>query len=414
MRRLLALFAAGVTIGVLAAVTFGVPVRLTPALAAPDRAAAQGAQAGRVATTVSQPVPLTPCEPAPLLERAAQVLMVGLPGVSSAQDPLAQEVTAVGVGAVFLNDSNVVSAEQVRDLTFELKAAAIHPLLVGTDEEAGRVSTFRPLIGATSSPRTLATTMEPSQVRDFAADLGADLASLGINLDLAPVADLDDGPSSGVIGDRSFAAQPMTAAKYAMAFSRGLSDAGVIPVVKHFPGHGRAAEDVHKQAASVTTPIEDLLAYDIQPFVTLIDAGAPVVMVGHVEYDALDATLPASLSRMSYRLLRDLGFEGVAITDSLGMGAIHRRWDYPDAAVKALAAGADLVLVTDGRQARAIRDGVADAVRAGTLDEDRLNEAAARVLTLKGVAPEPITCAAVDGPPAQGVADRTPLPTAGG
>lgn len=332
------------------------------------------------------------CVAGSLRSRAAQVLVVGLPGVTSSDEPLAQEVLALGVGGVFVNDSNVFDSVQIRTLSDGLRAASKLPLMVATDEESGRVSSFRALIGATSSPRTMAATQTLAEARAYAEQMGSQLAALGVNTDLAPVADLDAGLSSGLIGDRSFSSDPLVAAEYAEAFARGLSDAGVVPVVKHFPGHGGTVTDVHKRDATIGTTLEDLLSADVMPFVGLIEAGAPIVMVGHPRYLALDPQMPASLSPATYRLLRDLGFEGVALTDSIGMGAIHRRWDFPEAAVKSLAAGADAVLATDGTHTKAMVRAIVRAVKRGTLDENRLDEAVARMLTLKGVDPAELTC----------------------
>lgn len=377
------LFALGTAAGLVGAFFVPTPAvglsRRPPAAASPQPIAA--AQA-----------PAPECVSGSLRARAAQVLVVGLPGVTSASEPLATEVVELGVGGVFINDSNVFDAIQVRALSDGLRAASRFPLLVTTDEEAGRVSSFRTLMGATSSPRTLAATRSPAQVRTYAAGFGADLAGLGMNADLAPVADLDDGLSSGVIGDRSFSADPMIAGEYAEAFANGLTDAGLLPVAKHFPGHGATLDDVHKRGVTVATPLEELLATDVMPFVGLIEAGVPIVMMGHPTYLALDPKFPASMSPAAYDLLRNLGFQGVAMTDSIGMGAIHRRWDFPEAAAKAVAAGADAVLATDGRQATVMVDAIVKAVRKGTLDEGRLDEAVARMLTLKGVDPAVLTC----------------------
>ena len=368
----------------------------TPAVGSARSSAPRNPQAD----TAVHEAAVSDCVTGPLRSRAAQVLVVGLPGVTSADEPLAQEVLKLGVGGVFVNDSNVFDSVQVRMLSDGLRAASKLPLIVATDEESGRVSTFRALIGATSSPRTLAATQTLAEVRAYAEDLGSALADLGVNADLAPVADLDAGPSSGVIGDRSFSSDPMVAAQYAEAFARGLSDAGLLPVAKHFPGHGGTVSDVHKRGATIGTTLEDLLSSDVMPFVGLIEAGTPIVMVGHPRYLALDASMPASLSGATYRLLRDLGFEGVAMTDSLGMGAINRRWDFPEAAVLAVAAGADAVLATDGTQARAMVTAIVRAVKRGTLDENRLDEAVARMLTLKGVDPAELTCGTAGPRPA--------------
>lgn len=369
------------------------------------RASAQGtASAGAVAApepaAAVQATPPSNCTPASLTLRAAQTLVVGVPHVVSPTDPLALEVLSLGVGGVFINEGNALDAEQVQALTRGLRAGSTLPLLVTTDEESGRVSSFRHLIGSTSSPRTLAGARSAADVRAYAAELGAQLADLGLNSDLAPVADLDGGVSTGVIGDRAFSDDPLVAGEYAQAFAAGLADAGLLPVVKHFPGHGAAVEDVHSRGATVDTPLEDLLSNDVLPFIDAIEAGAPIIMVGHPTYTALDADKPASVSRASYRLLRDLGFKGVAMTDSLGMGAIHRRWDFPRAAVLSLRAGADAVLATDGRHAANMVDAIVEAVQSGDLSERRLDQAVARMLALKGIDPAIMTCTQVVEMPA--------------
>jgi beta-N-acetylhexosaminidase len=332
------------------------------------------------------------CTPAPLAERAAAVLTVGLPGVETADDPLAEQVMALGVGGVFLNHDNVVDAEQVTELLAGLRQRSPRPLAVSTDEESGRVAVTRKVVGAGPSPRRMAAQQSPEQVRAFAAELGGKLAALGVDVDLAPLLDLDDGPYSGVVGDRSFSADPQTATEYGLAFSRGLTDAGVQPTVKHFPGQGRSEADTHAEAAVVQAPLSELRSTDLLPFQEAIDAGAPVIMLNHLGYAALDPDLPASLSPQAYELLREMGFEGVAMTDSLGMGAVNLRWDFPEAAVRAIEAGADVALATDGRQAERMRDALVDAVDAGRLPEARLTEAAARATALAGGDVETMTC----------------------
>jgi beta-N-acetylhexosaminidase len=383
-----ALFVIGAGIG-LAAST----IAPTGAAAVPERVAIGDPPAQPAADIEPVDTVDDGCTPALLRQRAAQVLVVGIPDAVTVDAAVVADVLALGVGGVFINDSNVEDSEQVTALLTGMRALASLDLLITTDEEAGRVSTFRDLIGFTSSPRTLAARSTPDEVRTFARDLGVNLAALGLNSDLAPVADLDDGPAQGVIGDRAFSADPMVAATYAEAFAAGLTDAGLIPVAKHFPGLGGAGEDVHRKRARVTTPLEQMMGTDVLPFVGLIDAGVPVVMLSHAVYEALDPRRPASLSSASYGLLRDLGFEGVAMTDSLGMGAIHRRWDFPEAAVLAVQAGADAVLATDGTQAAAMADALVAAVEDGTLPEHRLDEAVARMLALKGLDPLLLTCA---------------------
>lgn len=362
--------------------------------AAVDRFAAQPAPVGQAAATPEPPS----CVPAPLERRAAAVLVVGLPGVLRADDALAQQVTALGVGGVFLSESNITSAEQTRALAAGLRASAGGTLLVSTDEESGRVSTTRHVIGSGPSPRRMAATQTPDEVRARAAEIGAQLRDLGVDLDLAPLLDLDDGPAGGIVGDRAFGADPVAVTQYGLAFSAGLADAGVTPTVKHFPGHGRSTTDTHAESEVVDAPLGELRTTDLVPFQHAVDAGAPVVMLNHLQYAALDADLPASLSPAAYDLLRDMGFEGVAITDSVGMGAVNLRWDFPEAAVLAVGAGADAVLTTDGNQAARMRDALVAAVQQGRVPEERLSEAAARVTALAGGDPVAMSCLDVELP----------------
>jgi beta-N-acetylhexosaminidase len=357
-----------------------------------------GGTATAGATSSAAPSPPPACTPAPLAERAATVLLVGLPGVTTADDPLAAEVVDLGVSGIFLNHDNVVSAEQVEALAAGLRERAGRPFLVSTDEESGRVAVTRKIVGAGPSPRRLAAQRTPEQVREFARELGSSLAALGVDLDLAPLLDLDDGPSGGIVGDRSFSADPQEAAEYGLAFSRGLADAGVHPTVKHFPGQGRSDADTHRGTDVVDARLDDLRATDLVPFQQAIDAGVPVVMLNHLTYTELDPDLPASLAPAAYALLREMGFQGVAMTDSLGMGSVHRYWDFPVSAVMATAAGADVALATDGRQAVRMRDALVEAVLSGQLPEQRLTEAAGRATALAGGDPQALACSEAVSP----------------
>jgi beta-N-acetylhexosaminidase len=343
-----------------------------------DGDAGDGAQEPAVALPAS-------CADLPLRRLAALVLVVGMPDVTDPADPLVAELSRLGVGGVFLTGYNVTSASQVDALIGALQRGPAPAPLITTDEERGRVSSFRSLLGATSSPRTMAATMTPAQVRADARRLGRSLTGLGVDWNFAPLADLDDGPATGVIGDRTFGATPRTAGRYAQAFARGLGDAGILATAKHFPGHGAVPPDVdpHSRTVPSTASPRQLRTRHLPPFEQLVADGVPVVMLSHVTYDHLDRRRPASMSPAAYRLLRATGFDGVAITDSVGMGAVHRRWKFPAAAEQAVRAGADAVLATDGTKARRMRNRLVDAVLQGRLPRHRLVEAAARVLALR-------------------------------
>ena len=360
-----------------------------PAAEVPREAAAPASPA---------PSPSPACTPAPLERRAAATLVVGIPGVTTADDALGRSVVDLGVGGLFLSEPNVESEEQVTALVAGLRARAGRPLLVSTDEESGRVAVTREIVGAGPSPRRLAREQTPAQVREYARGIGTRLKAVGVDLDLAPLLDLDATAPRGIIGDRSFSADPEVAAEYGLAFSAGLLDAGVRPTVKHFPGQGRSTIDTHAEGDVVEATVEELQLTDLLPFQAAIDAGAPVVMLNHLGYSALDPDLPASLSPKAYALLRAMGFEGVAMTDSVGMGAVNLRFDFDRAAVMAVAAGVDAVLATDGRQALRMRDAIVAAVGDGSLPESRLSEAAARVTALAGGDPMAMSCLAVTTP----------------
>ena len=338
------------------------------------------------------------CVPVPLEQRAAQVLVVGLPGATVSSDAMVDEILDVGVGGVLITSPNVESSAQVGQFVSDLRALAGRPLVITAGEESGRVATFRDVLGSTPSARSLAATRSPEEVRDLAEEVGSGLAALGVDLDLAPVVDLDDGPAGAIIGDRSFSADPATASTYGLAWAQGLAAAGVRPTAKHFPGHGRVTGDSHIELPTVDASLEELQESDLVPFADLIDAGVPVVMLDHIAYTIFDPHLPASLSPKAYELLREMGFEGVAMTDSVGMGAVNLQYSFPEAAVLSVAAGADAVLTTDGSQARAMRDALVDAVGSGELPQARLDEAAARMVALAGGDAQAATCRSVELP----------------
>ncbi|MDP1807514.1 MAG: glycoside hydrolase family 3 N-terminal domain-containing protein [Acidimicrobiales bacterium] len=349
-------------------------------------------------TTTTEPA----CIPqATLRERAARVLIMGMPEVTEASHPLPVELMQMGVGGVLITGGNVDTRAQITKLTGDLKRAARNGLIVSTDEEPGRVTSFGHIIGNTFSARRLAATGTTEAMRNLAREQATELAAMGITLDLAPVADLDAGPATNTIGDRSFSADPAIAARYAYAYALGLTDRGVDPVIKHFPGRARAEGDDHVGRIVSNESMADLRENDLKPFADLVAKGAPVVMMSNVDYTAIEPNTPASLSAKAYSMLREMGFKGVAITDSIGMGAVNQRWDWSEAAVKAIASGADGVLSTDGKFARDMVHGLVVAVQTGNLSEDRLNEAAGRMIALAGGDPMAFACQAVELPKLQ-------------
>ena len=260
--------------------------------------------------------------------------MVGIGDDTTIDGPVASVVSQLGVGGVALRSPNVTDEPQLRALIEGMRQRSSRRLMVATDEEGGRVSRLRPIVGTSASARQLGQ-RELAEITAIAAERGAALRALGLDVNLAPVVDADAGPANGAIGDRSFAGTPEAAGERAGAFAAGLAKAGVVATVKHFPGQG-GLDDSHEATVVSDVPLGEVQAAAAS-FLPAIEAGAPAVMLTHVTYPAL-GPMPASLEPRAYELLRSLGFDGVAMTDSLGMGAINLYWPIPDATVMALAA----------------------------------------------------------------------------
>jgi beta-N-acetylhexosaminidase len=368
--------------------------------AAPALGKAAAASPAAPATTATRPTakPTPACTPASAEKQAAATLVVGMPQVTDPNDPLAKSLPAMGVGGIFLSSANVQNGPQVTALIQALKQRRGAPMLIAVDEEGGRVTTFDAVLGWQQSARDSAP-LGAAALRTRAADLARQMRALGVTVDFAPDADVTDGVWNGPIGDRSYSGDASVVSSDAIAVAQGLSEGGVTPVLKHYPGLGQADADTHVDAPVVTTPKWGLVYRDLAPFKAGIEAGAPVIMVGHASYPSLGTgDVPASLSPAIYQLLRQTGFRGVTITDSLGMGAVNLRYDFPVAAVTALKAGVDGLLATDGNQALRMRDAIVTAVHTGQLSHQRLADAAARMTALAGGDPYALTCTHVTLP----------------
>jgi beta-N-acetylhexosaminidase len=355
------------TVLVAAGLTFGV-TRLTGEWQRPPGPSACAAQ---VATL-------------PLRARLAQRLMVG---VDPAHPEAARAVVArYGVGGVFIGGN--ATAILRGDALAPMRAASPLPVAVAVDEEGGRVQRIDTLDGSMPSAREMAARDTPEQVRELGARRGRELRARGVTVDMAPVLDLDAGPADGAIGDRSFGADPASVVRFAGAFAAGLRDAGVLPVFKHFPGHGRASGDSHDGV--VTTPSLDVLrADDLVPYRELLGVRPAAVMVGHLTVPGLTGGRPASLDPAAYRLLRtELGFSGLVITDDVGaMRAVTDRYPLPDAVLAALRAGADMALWTSTAELDEVLDRLQSAVADGRLPERDVDQSTARILAAKGACP---------------------------
>ncbi|WP_328612519.1 glycoside hydrolase family 3 protein [Amycolatopsis sp. NBC_00355] len=314
--------------------------------------------------------------------QVAQLVVVGVTG-----DNPASTVSLVRdnqVGGIFIGGN---ATALLKDHSLDaVQGVAKIPVGVSVDEEGGRVQRIDDLDGDMPSARELAKTKTPDQVRGIAADRGRQLKARGVTVDFAPDTDVTDAPDDDVIGDRSFSPDPARVKTYATAFAAGLRDAGVQPVLKHFPGHGHGSGDSHKGTV-VTPPLAQLRAVDLAPYRNIADYGPVAVMVGHLDVPDLTNGVPASLSPAAYQLLRgEFRFTGPILTDDLGaMKAITAQYSLPDAVLKALEAGADQALWSSGGRIGEVLDRLEKAVASGELPKTRVQQSVTRVLRGKGV-----------------------------
>jgi beta-N-acetylhexosaminidase len=390
---------AGLAAGVLGALL------VSPALAAPapPAPAAPSPVAAPAAAAPASPAPdpvsglslgddrLPDCAPVvaamDVRAKLGQRLMVGVEGGDPAGT--AKLVHGSQVGGIFVggNATGIFTGQALRGV----QAGSRIPLAVAVDDEGGRVQRIDGLDGDLPSARTLARTRSATQVRQIARDRARAQLARGITMNLAPDVDVSDQPAGAVIGDRSFSNDPDTVTGYAAAYAQGAREAGIVTVLKHFPGHGHGSGDSHKQAVT-TPPLDRLRADDLKPYANLISPGGALadgrtgVMVGHLDVPGLTGGEPATVSPAAYALLRgDYHFDGLVLTDDLGaMKAITDRYTLPQAVEKALAAGADMALWTSGAAPGPVLDTLAQALAAGRLDAKANDTAVVRILAAKG------------------------------
>jgi len=324
-----------------------------------------------------------------LEEKASQLLIIS----AEASDISAATAAAkAGLGGVQLQWGSY-SLEETRRLTDELQAAAGEsgektPLFIAVDYEGGSVYVPTTL-GLLELPTNmmLGAAADENGTASLFYLAGKELRRAGINMAFGPVLDINTNPKNPIIGIRSLGSDPAEASRLGGAIINGLKAAGVIAVGKHFPGHGAAEKDSHKTLPEISLSTAQLHATHLVPFKAAAALGIPAIMTAHIRYPALDPANPATLSRavLAGLLKKDLGYGGLVITDSLDMKAITSRLPIHRAAAAALKAGADVLLIGRADPARAAKE-IARQVRAGTINETRLNDAYHKVLAAKRAA----------------------------
>lgn len=332
---------------------------------------------------------------AALRRKAGRLLMVGFRGFTiGPDDPITRAVVA-GLGGVILFDRdrvtgtrNIASPRQLAALTASLRSAAPGNFIVAIDQEGGRVSRLKPAQGfpETRSQAEIGATADPNQAFEAGRSMAATMAAAGIDLDLAPVVDVNVNPANPAIGalERSFSSEPSIVAAMAEAEIHGLHELGVRAAIKHFPGLGSASANTDLDAVDVTATWTEA---ELEPFTTLVSAGLPdAVMTGHFVNDKLDPGIPASLSvaTVDGLLRRRLGWTGAVITDDLGAEAIASHYTREEAVVLALEAGNDLLLFANqtvyvADLASELVEIILTAVASGRISEARIDESIERL-----------------------------------
>jgi beta-N-acetylhexosaminidase len=354
---------------------------------------------------------------ADLVRLAEAILIPPFPGSSAPRWIL--DALGRGLGGVTLFGQNISTPDQVTALTASLRAAgAEDDPVIAIDEEGGDVTRVAYSDGSPyPGNAALGAVDDTSLTRLVYRAIGADLAALGINLNLAPCADVLSSADSPAVGTRSFGADTELVSRHTAAAVTGLQSAGVAACTKHFPGHGRTGTDSHEAIATIEGGLDELRLRDLPPFAAAIKAGTIAIMPSHLRIPELTGDLPATVSGPALAgLLRgELGFTGVIVSDALEMRATRDMFGIPRAAVLAVAAGTDVVcLGRDGSEEEylAVRSALVTAVRDGTLAGSRLEEAADRVARLRGGLARARSAAAA-GPAADGGSAVDGRPAAG-
>ena len=321
-------------------------------------------------------------------EKIGQLLFLGFQG--TVLDEQAMEVIdSYKPGGLIVMGENVKSATQLLALVNSLKAESSKsriPAFISVDEEGGRVSRMPPELKDIPSARTIGKTGSADIANRVGLVIAEELKAFGFNMDFAPVLDIWSNPKNTVIGDRALGTDADTVGRLGVQVMKGLAAAGVIPVVKHFPGHGDTIADSHKELPISESSLERLKSFELKPFAEAYANGADAVMVAHILLPKVDAENPASLSRtfITDILRKQIGFDGIVITDDMTMGAISKNYGLAEAALMSFKAGSDMILVVHGYEDEAaVAEALKNAVQSGEISRDRLDESVYRILKLK-------------------------------
>lgn len=313
--------------------------------------------------------------------------LTGVGVVTAAGQTTKTSIERYPVGGIIYFSQNIESRDQTSEMLENIQSFSKIPLFTGIDEEGGTVSRVgcNPTMGTTDFPNmlTIGNSGDIDQAYKVGYTIGTECKELGFNLDFAPVADIYSNPENTVIGERAFCTESETVSEMVGACVRGFKDAEMLCTLKHFPGHGNTLTDSHYEAAVTDKTLEQLEEEEFSPFKSGIDSGADFVMVGHIlTPNITDPSTPATLSKDMISYLRDdLQFDGVIITDAMNMAAITDYYSSSAAAVEAIQAGVDMILMPEDFHAAV--SGIITALDTGKISEEMLDEHVSRILEAK-------------------------------
>lgn len=322
-----------------------------------------------------------------LEEKIGQMIFAGVSGTT--MDTGAEKlINQLHVGGIIFYKNNFENPKQTVELVNQIKAenSSNIPLFLGVDQEGGRVTRLPGALTNFPPNKRIGEVNSPEFSYKIGSLLGYELKEFGLNLDFAPVLDINSNPNNPVIGDRAFGNNLEIVSKLGIETMKGIQSQKVIPTIKHFPGHGDTSVDSHLELPIVNKTLKELMELELIPFKRAMDEGAEVVMVAHMLIPELDKNNPASISKvvMTEVLRRQLSFTGVIITDDMTMGAIVEHFDIGKAAVESVKAGSDIILVGHGYDnVEKIQIALKDAIEKGEISEQRINESVERIIKLK-------------------------------
>ena len=311
--------------------------------------------------------------------------LTGVDTVIQAGDTTKQKLSEYPVGGLIYFSKNIKSADRLKEMLDTTRNTMIYPVFLAVDEEGGSVSRVAGagLAENVGDMSEIGSTCDPEKAKEVGTTIGTYLSQSGFNVDFAPVADVVSAENA-VIGNRSFGSDPNVVGTMVAAEVQGLQESGVSACLKHFPGIGDTTTDTHDEKTVSEKTLEDMQQTDLPAFQSGIDAGADFVMVSHMSLpNVVGDDTPCSLSGavISDLLRNQLGYNGIVITDALDMSAITDSYSSAEAAVKAIEAGADMLLMPENFEEA--YQGVLDAVQNGTISEDRINESLKRIYRVK-------------------------------